>query len=231
MADERVLVVEDEKELAEIVRDYLQADGLQVRICADGSRALDAFARFDPHLVILDLMLPGTGGMDLCRSIRAKSAVPIVILSARSAEADKVRGLGLGADDYVVKPFSPGELMARVKAHLRRAGRGAVADGRGARFGGVEMDFASRTVRVRGTEVEMAAKEFDLLAFLVQHPRQVFSKEVLFDRVWGEERFGDIGTVAVHVRRIREKIEADPSAPVHLKTVWGAGYRFDGGDA
>ncbi len=234
MAGERILVVDDEKELAEIVRDYLAADGVSVEICADGRRALDRFIAFQPHCVVLDLMIPGSDGMEICRQIRGRSSVPIVILSAKTAETDKVLGLGLGADDYVTKPFSPGELVARLKAQIRRSYRlsGEAAGPRETlRFPGLEIDCASRTVRRSGSDVELSAREFDLLCFLARHPRQVFSREQLFDRVWGEDRFGDISTVTVHVSRLRDKLEEDPSRPLFIRTVWGAGYRFDAGGA
>jgi DNA-binding response OmpR family regulator len=172
--------------------------------------------------------------MDLCRQIRASSTVPVIILSARTAETDKVIGLGLGADDYVTKPFSPGELVARLKAQIRRSYRltGEAAAGRETlRFGTLEIDCSSRVVRKGGRPCDLSAREFDLLAFLARHPRQVFSREQLFDRVWGEHRFGDINTVTVHISRVRDKIEDDASRPAFIRTVWGAGYRFDGGEA
>jgi DNA-binding response OmpR family regulator len=218
-----VLVVEDEPEIAALMRDFLEADGFGVRLAADAEEAAGAL-EMTPDCVLLDVMLPGASGFELCRAIRTKSAVPILFLSAREGDADKIRGFGLGADDYIVKSASPAEVVARIKAVLRRTG--ASADSGRLRFGRLEVDLAAHEVFVAGRAVRMTAREFDLLRVLVQHPRQVFSREHLFELVWG--RYGDRTAVSVYVSRLREKIEDDPGAPRYIVTVWGAGYRFDG---
>jgi DNA-binding response OmpR family regulator len=219
-----VLVVEDEPEIAALMRDFLEADGFRVLVA---QRAQEATAALDasPDCVLLDVMLPGRSGFDLCRSIRAVSDVPVLFLSARDSDADKLRGLGLGADDYIVKSATPAEVVARVKAVLRRSGT-ARGPGR-LRYGRLEVDLAAHEVLVGGQPVRMTNREFDLLRVLVQHPRQVFSREHLFELVWGS--YGDRSAVSVYVSRLREKIEDDPAEPRHIVTVWGAGYRFDGG--
>ena len=219
-----VLVVEDEPEIAALMRDFLEADGFRVIHAADARQAAAALETA-PDCVLLDVMLPGRSGFDLCREIRAASEVPILFLSARGGDADKIRGLGLGADDYIVKTATPVEVVARVKAVLRRSG----ARGRQEplRFGRLEVDLAAHEVRVAGRPVQMTAREFELLRVLVQHPRQVFSREQLFELVWGS--YGDRSAVSVYISRLREKIEDDPSDSRYVVTVWGAGYRFDGG--
>ena len=219
-----VLVVEDEPEIAALMRDFLEAEGFRVLLAVDAGEAVGAL-RTAPDCVLLDVMLPGTSGFDLCRDIRSASDVPVLFLSARGGDADKLRGLGLGADDYIVKSVTPAEVVARVKAVLRRsnAGRGL---GR-LRFGGLEVDLAAHEVLVAGRLVRMTAREFELLRVFVQHPRQVFSREHLFGLVWGSH--GDRSAVSVYISRVREKIEDDPADPRYIITVWGAGYRFDGG--
>jgi len=218
-----VLVVEDEPEIAALLRDFLNADGFRVRLAADAEEAAGALA-MAPDCVLLDVMLPDASGFELCRGIRAESDVPILFLSARDGDADKIRGLGLGADDYIVKSATPAEVVARVRAVLRRSGAGR-APGR-LRFGRLEVDLAAHEVLVAGTPVRLTAREFDLLRVLVQHPRQVFSREHLFELIWGS--YGDRSAVSVYVSRLREKIESDPTAPRYIVTIWGAGYRFDG---
>jgi DNA-binding response OmpR family regulator len=218
-----VLVVEDEPEIAALMRDFLEADGFRVRLAADAEQAAGALG-MTPDCVLLDVMLPGASGFELCRGIRAESDVPILFLSARDGDADKIRGLGLGADDYIVKSATPAEVVARVKAVLRRSGVGR--DPRRLRFGRLEIDLAAHEVLVAGRPVRLTAREFELLRVLVQHPRQVFSREQLFELVWGS--YGDRSAVSVYVSRLREKIETDPTAPGYIVTVWGAGYRFDG---
>jgi DNA-binding response OmpR family regulator len=217
-----VLVVEDEPEIAALMRDFLQADGFSVRLARDAEDAVEAL-RMEPDCVLLDVMLPGASGFELCREIRAGSDVPVLFLSARDGDADKLRGLGLGADDYIVKSATPAEVVARVKAVLRRAGTSR--DQRRLRFGGLEVDLAAHEVLVAGQPVRMTAREFELLRVLVQHPRQVFSREHLFELVWGS--YGDRSAVSVYISRLREKIEDDPADPRYIATVWGAGYRFD----
>jgi DNA-binding response OmpR family regulator len=219
-----VLVVEDEPEIAALMRDFLQADGFRVLDAADADEATRALAT-GPDCVLLDVMLPGRSGFDLCREIRASSEVPVLFLSARGGDADKIRGLGLGADDYIVKTATPAEVIARVKAVLRRSGTGR-SSGR-LRFGGLEVDLAAHEVTVAGRPVRMTTREFELLQVFVRHPRQVFSREQLFELVWGS--YGDRSAVSVYVSRLRDKIEDDAADPRYIVTVWGAGYRFDGG--
>jgi DNA-binding response OmpR family regulator len=221
-----VLVVDDEPIVREVVVSYLRREGFATLEAGDGDEARRLFERGDSSLVVLDVMLPGTDGLELCRWIRARSDLPVIMLTARGDEADRIVGLELGADDYVTKPFSPRELAARVRAVLRRAD--AAADGPGERlsFGDVTLDAATRDVTRRGLALTLTAREFDLLWFLLSHPRRVFSREQLMDRVWGYTSALDTGTVTVHIRRLREKVEEDPSQPRFLETVWGVGYRF-----
>jgi DNA-binding response OmpR family regulator len=220
-----VLVVDDEPIVREVVVRYLERDGHRALEAADVDSARDALRRHSPSLVVLDLMLPGGDGFELCREIRAQTEVPVIMLTARTEEADRIVGLELGADDYVTKPFSPRELTARVRTVLRRAAPPSTRDRRLV-FGELELDAASREVLVNGTLVQLTAKEFDLLEQLTRHPRQVFSRRQLMELVWGYEAAYDTGTVTVHVRRLREKIEADPANPRWIETVWGIGYRF-----
>ena len=221
-----VLVVEDEPEIAALMRDFLEAEGFRVLLAADAEEAAVAL-RTAPDCVLIDVMLPGASGFDLCRDIRSASDVPVLFLSARGSDADKLRGLGLGADDYIVKSVTPAEVVARVKAVLRRSGAGR-GPGR-LRFGSLEVDLAAHEVLVAGKLVRMTAREFELLRVFVQHPRQVFSREHLFQLVWGSH--GDRSAVSVYISRVREKIGDDPADPRFIVTVWGAGYRFDGGRA
>ena len=221
-----VLVVDDEPIVREIVVKYLRRDGFKTLEAADGDAAMDLIDRERPDLVVLDLMLPGTEGIGVCRWIRAHSSLPVIMLTALGDEPDRIVGLELGADDYVTKPFSPRELVARVRNVLRRAEPAAARDQR-LSLGGLEIDAATRDVRKNGDELRLTAKEFDLLWFLASHPRRVFSRDQLMDRVWGYSAALDTGTVTVHVRRLREKIEDDPSRPDRLETVWGVGYRFN----
>jgi DNA-binding response OmpR family regulator len=220
-----VLVVDDEPIVREVVVRYLQRDGYRTLEAADGNRARELVERESPHLVVLDLMLPGTDGLALCRWIRSRSDVPVIMLTARGEESDRIVGLELGADDYVTKPFSPRELAARVRTVLRRA---TPPDGQQETlsFDALVIDAAAREVRRDGEPLQLTAKEFDLLWFLASHPQRVFSRDQLMDRVWGYEAAVDTGTVTVHMRRLREKIEDDPSRPRFLQTVWGVGYRF-----
>ncbi len=221
-----VLVVDDEPVVREVVARYLRRDGYETLEAADGDEARALIETRRPSLVVLDVMLPGTDGLELCRWIRAGSDLPVILLTARGDEADRIVGLELGADDYVTKPFSPRELAARVRSVLRRT---TAPQPRADRlvFDGVALDGASREVVRDGVPVALTAKEFDLLWFLASHPRQVFSRDQLMDRVWGYSAALDTGTITVHVRRLREKVEADPARPAHLRTVWGVGYRFD----
>jgi DNA-binding response OmpR family regulator len=221
----KVLVVDDEPMIREIVVGYLERDGFTTLEAADGNRARELLESDPPDLVVLDLMLPGTDGLELCRWIRSRSRLPVIMLTARGEEADRIVGLELGADDYVTKPFSPRELAARVRTVLRRAEPDTASVDR-LSYDGLVIDSGTREV-TRGEEpLRLTAREFDLLWFLASHPRRVFSREHLMRRVWGYSAALDTGTVTVHMRRLREKIEEDPSHPRHLETVWGVGYRF-----
>jgi DNA-binding response OmpR family regulator len=222
-----VLVVDDEQIVREVVVKYLEREGHTTLEAGDGDDARALLERNEPDLVVLDVMLPGTDGLELCRWIRARSKLPVILLTARGEEADRIVGLELGADDYVTKPFSPRELAARVRTVLRRTSSTAETAARLA-FEGLELDAATREVRRDGEELKLTAKEFDLLWFLASHPRTVFSRDQLMSRVWGYEAALDTGTVTVHMRRLREKIEESPSHPRFLQTVWGRGSRFAG---
>ncbi|HMN97978.1 MAG TPA: response regulator transcription factor [Miltoncostaeaceae bacterium] len=219
-----ILVVDDEQIVREVVARYLRREGYRTLEAGDGPAARELIERDAPELIVLDLMLPGIDGLDLCRWIRERSETPVIMLTARGEEADRIVGLDLGADDYVTKPFSPRELVARVRSVLRRA-PGARTPRR-LEVGDLVIDHGTREVTCGDAPVRLTAKEFDLLWFLAANPRMVFSREHLMDRVWGYEPAADTGTVTVHVRRLREKIEADPSRPVRIQTVWGVGYRF-----
>jgi DNA-binding response OmpR family regulator len=220
-----VLVVADEAIVRDVVVRYLERDGYRTLEAADGDEAVRLLAEEAPALVVLDVMLPGRDGLDVCRWIRARSDLPIIMLTARGEEADRIVGLELGADDYVTKPFSPRELAVRVRNLLRRATTAPVL-GASMTFGDVELDAEAREVRKGGVPLRLTLKEFDLLWFLASHSRRVFSRDQLMESVWGYSSALDTGTVTVHVRRLREKVEDDPSHPRHLETVWGAGYRF-----
>jgi DNA-binding response OmpR family regulator len=229
MPSNLILIVEDEPSIAEVVGLYMKRAGYQTLHAADGKSAMTLLERHMPDLVILDLMLPEVDGLEITRWIRERSDVPIIMVTSRREEADRIAGLELGADDYVVKPFSPQELVSRVRAVLRRADKSSTR-GEGERplaFGDLTIDPITRIVSRGGNELQLTAKEFDMLHHLAQHPRQVFSREQLLDRIWGGSEYIDPGTVTVHVRRLREKIEADPSKPAHLITMWGVGYKFE----
>ena len=221
-----VLVVDDEPIVRDVVVRYLRRDGYTTLEAADGELARTLIETGNPSLVVLDVMLPGTDGLELCRWIRSRSDLPVILLTARGEEADRIVGLELGADDYVTKPFSPRELTARVRTVLRRSS-GRAPQAERLDFSDVVLDGTSRIVTKAGTPVTLTAREFDLLWFLASHPRHVFSRDQLMDRVWGHTVALDTGTVTVHIRRLREKVEANPAQPLHLQTVWGVGYRFD----
>ena len=220
-----VLVVDDEPIVRDVVVRYLQRDGFETLVAGDGDTARALIEETPPQLVVLDVMLPGIDGLALCRWIRARGDLPVIILTARGEEADRIVGLELGADDYVTKPFSPRELAVRVQTVLRRA-QPPASTAEPLSFDGLSIDPGTREVMRNGDPLRLTAKEFDLLFFLASNPRQVFSRDQLMGRVWGYESAVDTGTVTVHVRRLRAKIERDPSAPEHLETVWGVGYRF-----
>ncbi len=223
-AEITVLVIDDEPIVREVVARYLRREGYVALEAGDGLAARDLIEHHAPALIVLDVMLPGIDGLELCRWIRARSATPIIMLTARGGEADRIVGLDLGADDYVTKPFSPRELVARVRSVLRRVP--AAEPPRRIEAGPLTIDAGTREVTLDGEEIRLTAKEFDLLWFLAGNPRLVFSRDQLMDRVWGYDAAFDTGTVTVHVRRLREKIERDPSRPDHVQTVWGVGYRF-----
>ena len=229
MNAKNILVIEDESSIAEVVSLYLKRAGFGVQVAVDGKQAMTLFERATPDFVILDLMLPEVDGLSLTRWLRDRSNVPIIMLTARREEIDRIAGLEMGADDYVVKPFSPQELVSRVRAVMRRLGREQEA-GEAERvlsFGNLSIDPKSRVVMVNESPIELTAREFDMLHLLARHPRQVFTREQLLERVWGGAQYIDPGTGTVHVRRLREKIEADASKPARLLTVWGVGYKFE----
>jgi DNA-binding response OmpR family regulator len=226
----RILVVDDEEHIREVLCQYLMAAGFLTMAAADGNEALQMSASQPPDLIILDLMLPGISGLEVCRQLRAKSAVPILMLTARGEEQTKVAGFSIGADDYVTKPFSPREVVMRVQAIMRRlqaASVPAMVLDDTIHFGNLTIRPPLRTAQRDGAQVDLSNKEFDLLYFLASHPRQVFTRQQLLDHVWDIGYFGDASTVTVHIRRLREKVELDPGQPHHIKTVWGIGYKFD----
>jgi DNA-binding response OmpR family regulator len=224
----KILIIEDDAEIAALQRDYLQMSGFETETASNGIAGLEAARGEGIDLVVLDIMLPGLDGFAVLQKLRETSDVPVILLSARGEDIDKIRGLGLGADDYMQKPFSPGELVARVRAHLARFERLTSRPTSNPKLAvrGLEVDREDRRVYVRGEECALTPKEFDILLFLMENPNRVFSKDDLFEKIWGLEAFGDGDTVVVHVRRLREKIEPDPKNPQYVETVWGAGYRF-----
>ena len=225
----RILIVEDEESIAELERDYLELSGFEVEIEANGERGLARALQEKFDLLILDLMLPGVDGFEICRQVRKEKNTPILLVSAKKDDIDKIRGLGLGADDYVTKPFSPSELVARVKAHLARYERligSNIQENEIIEIRGLKIDKTARRVYINGEEKNFTTKEFDLLTFLAQNPNRVFRKEELFSNIWDMESIGDIATVTVHIKKIREKIELDTQKPQYIETIWGVGYRF-----
>ncbi|MCA9843343.1 MAG: response regulator transcription factor [Dehalococcoidia bacterium] len=224
----RILVVEDEPTVVDVVSRYLERESYDVRSEQDGARGLQLFSSFRPHLVVLDLMLPSMDGMEVCRRIREHSRTPVIMLTARGDEMDRIAGFATGADDYLAKPFSPRELVARVKAVLRRSlGDAAVAPRERICSGGVVIDPKTRQVERNGERIDLTAREFDLLWFLASHAGEVFNREQLLKQVWQYEWHGDPSTVTVHIRRLRTKVEVAPDEPRHIKTVWGVGYRWE----
>ena len=227
--NKRILIVEDEIEIAELERDYLEINGYEVEIETDGTNGLKRGLEGEFDLIILDLMLPNMSGFEICKSLREETDIPIIMVSARKDDIDKIRGLGLGADDYMTKPFSPSELVARVKAHLNRYER-LIGSGKKendiVEVRGIKIDKTARRVFIDSEEKSFTTKEFDLLTFLAENPNHVFTKEELFTEIWDMESVGDIATVTVHIKKIREKIEKDRSNPQYIETIWGVGYRF-----
>ena len=225
----RILIIEDEVSIAELEKDYLELSGFEVEIENDGDRGLQRSLTENFDLILLDLMLPGTDGFEICKQIRSTRNTPVIIVSAKKDDIDKIRGLGLGADDYITKPFSPSEMVARVKAHLaryeRRIGKGRL-ENEIIEIRGLKIDKTARRVWINGEEKNFTTKEFDLLSFLAQNPNHVYTKEELFREIWGMESLGDIATVTVHIKKIREKIEFNTARPQYIETIWGVGYRF-----
>ena len=226
---QKIMIVDDDENIAELISLYLTKECFNTRIVHDGESAMREFDTYGPNLVLLDLMLPGVDGFEICRKIREKKNTPIIMVSAKKDDIDKIRGLGLGADDYITKPFSPSEMVARVKAHMSRYER---LIGSGApvndviEIRGLKIDKTARRVYVNGEEKNFTTKEFDLLTFLAQNPNHVYTKEELFSKIWDMESIGDIATVTVHIKKIREKIEMNTAKPQYIETIWGVGYRF-----
>ena len=225
----KILIVEDEEAIADLEKDYLELSGFEVEIASDGTLGLKKALEEEFQLVILDLMLPGVDGFEICRQIREVKNIPIIMVSAKKDDIDKIRGLGLGADDYMTKPFSPSELVARVKAHLNRYERlvsSNVKENSIIEIHGIKIDKTARRVWVNGEEKNFTSREFDLLTFLAENPNHVFTKEELFRKIWDMDSVGDIATVTVHIKKIREKIEVNSAKPQYIETIWGVGYRF-----
>jgi DNA-binding response OmpR family regulator len=226
----KVLIIEDDVSIADLEMDYLQINGFEVEIENNGDNGLAKALNEEYNLIILDLMLPGIGGFEICKRIRAEKEIPIIIVSAKKEDVDKMRGLGLGADDYMTKPFSPNEMVARVKAHISRYERlksgNSITNKEIIEVRGISVDKTARKIYVNGKDIEFTSKEYELLILLLNNPNRVFSKEELYERIWGLDPVGGIATVTVHVRRLREKIEFDPSNPEYIETIWGVGYRF-----
>ena len=225
----RILIIEDEESIAELEKDYLELSGFEVEIENDGAEGLKKALGEEFDLFILDLMLPGVDGFEICRKVREVKNTPIIMVSAKKEDIDKIRGLGLGADDYITKPFSPSEMVARVKAHLARYERligSSMPDNEIIEIRGLKIDKTARRVWVNGEEKNFTTKEFDLLTFLAQNPNHVYTKEELFNKIWDMESIGDIATVTVHIKKIREKIEFNTAKPQYIETIWGVGYRF-----
>ena len=225
----RILIIEDEESIAELEKDYLELSGFEVEIENDGAEGLKKALGEEFDLFILDLMLPGVDGFEICRKVREVKNTPIIMVSAKKEDIDKIRGLGLGADDYITKPFSPSEMVARVKAHLARYERligSSMPDNEIIEIRGLKIDKTARRVWVNGEEKNFTTKEFDLLTFLAQNPNHVYTKEELFNKIWDMESIGDIATVTVHIKKIREKIEFNTAKQQYIETIWGVGYRF-----
>ena len=228
----KILIIEDDKSISELQKDYLEVAGFEVEVCSNGLEGLEVMRQDHFDLLILDIMLPGMDGLDILRKIKEEKDIPVLLVSAKKEEIDKIKGLSLGADDYITKPFSPGELVARVKANmvnyerLKQKFRDGSHGNDSVTIRGLKIEKGARRVFINNQEVNLAQKEFDLLIYLAQNPNRVFGREELFERVWGLGALGDSATITVHIARIREKVEIDPSNPQYIETVWGAGYRF-----
>lgn len=225
----KILIIEDEEAIADLEKDYLELSGFEVSICNNGNEGLKTALSQDFDLIVLDLMLPGMDGFEVCKKVREEKNIPIIMVSAKKEDIDKIRGLGMGADDYMTKPFSPSELVARVKAHMARYDRlvgSAQKSNDIIEIRGIRIDKTARRVMVDGEEKAFTGKEFDLLTFLAEHPNHVYTKEELFREIWDMDSIGDIATVTVHIKKIREKIEYDSAKPQYIETIWGVGYRF-----
>ncbi|MEG0805687.1 MAG: response regulator transcription factor [Lachnospiraceae bacterium] len=225
----KILIIEDEESIADLEKDYLELSGFDVELERDGAKGLQRAVSGDYNMFILDIMLPGMDGFELCRKIREVKNTPVLMVSAKKDDIDKIRGLGLGADDYITKPFSPSELVARVKAHLARYERligSSAAENTMIEIRGIRIDKTARRVWINEEETQFTTKEFDLLSFLAENPNHVYSKEELFRQIWDMESVGDIATVTVHIKKIREKIEVNTAKPQYIETIWGVGYRF-----
>ena len=225
----KILIIEDEEAIADLEKDYLELSGFKVEIEDRGDTGLTRALKEEFDLIILDLMLPGVDGFEICRQIREENNIPVIMVSAKKDDIDKIRGLGLGADDYMTKPFSPSELVARVKAHMARYERligSGIQENEIVEIRGIKIDKTARRVWINGEEKAFTSKEFDLLTFLAQNPNHVYTKEELFSKIWDMESIGDIATVTVHIKKIREKIEFNTAKPQYIETIWGVGYRF-----
>lgn len=228
----KILIIEDDQSISELQKDYLEVEGFEVEVCSNGLEGLEVLRQKNYDLLILDIMLPGMDGLEILRKIKDEKDIPVLLVSAKKEEIDKIKGLSLGADDYITKPFSPGEMVARVKANivnyerLRLKFRDDLKGSNNLIIRGLKVEKDARRVFIQEQEVNLAQKEFDLLMYLAQNPNRVFGREELFERVWGLEALGDSATITVHIARIREKIEIEPSNPQYIETVWGAGYRF-----
>ncbi len=223
------MIIEDEEAIADLEKDYLELSGFEVKICNTGDEGLQTALREEFNLIVLDLMLPGMDGFEVCKQVREEKNIPIIMVSAKKEDIDKIHGLGMGADDYMTKPFSPSELVARVKAHLARYDRlvgSATKNNDVIEIRGIRIDKTARRVMVDGEEKAFTGKEFDLLTFLAENPNHVYTKEELFREIWDMDSIGDIATVTVHIKKIREKIEYDSAKPQYIETIWGVGYRF-----
>lgn len=224
----KVLIVDDEKELANILKDFVEHEGIETRVAYDGESSYKALEAFKPNLVVLDIMLPDDDGMEICRKIRSESDIPIIMLSAKDSDIDQILSLGLGADEYLTKPYSPAVVVAHIKALLRRYRFGKREDTQHIiDLKNFYMDSKKHEVIVHNQKIELVSKEFELLWFLAKHPGEVFTKDQIYDEIWGRDEFGELSTVTVHIRKIREKIEQNPSEPEFIKTLWGVGYKFD----